>query len=425
MDNIQSRIDIVKPDISEWLQQDVIDYFRQKSGYDNVPDVMIRDIFKLYLNPQKEIQYDCNELMYWWHGMLQNVNNYLLKTITVNRTGYSFIAAKHIVKLLRNEIENNEDFKNFLQNGNQNDQQSSQNQGEGDGDGQDKQDQSQNQNNGSGDSSQPDFNKINDSLQNNMESTVKEATEEIDEKQKAEDFLGESGAGKSPSDIELLNERVEIIKDVVLSKREVGKMIKKSIKGFKKGFGVRTIVKEESLFDADEVSDLLDEHLLFNEILAMDVAVRTNEEQQQTAFDLYIDISSSMRMMMKVNGKSLQRIQLATALAAKMNVMGCLGDVYLFNNGISKVEKDAIWRLNPSGGTSIERCILNVKRTKRPSVILTDGDDRFQSYCENAMIMTIGVKEGRASRQGQAAVKMIKEGKYIQYNGTNLVKPKV
>lgn len=405
MQDLKAKIDIVKPELDEYMAEDIINYFRKKSGYDNVPDYMIRDIFKIYYNPQEQINYECHELMYWWHGMLQNVNNYLLKTVTENKPGYSFIAAKHIVKLLRDEIEKDESLKNHCQNPN----------GGGDGDQEPGQD-------GQGNGSQPDLDQINQNIQDQMDQAAKNASDEIDKKKEAEDAMGGGNlAGKGPSEIELVEERMEIIKDVVLNPREVGKLIKRSIKGFKKGFGTKTIHTEESLFEADVIEDLMDQHYLFSELLAMDVSVR-DQKSQMVAFDLFIDVSSSMNSSLNVYGKSIGRLQMAIALAARMSNMGCLGEVYAFNNSVRKVGEDAIWNLRPSGGTDIEKCMQMIKKSKRPSVILTDGDDSFRTYTDCAFIMTIAVTNRNLS--GDAVEKMVRNKKYIMYDGKKLVTPK-
>ena len=399
----KSEIDIVRPELEQWMADDMIDFFRKDEGFNNVPDFMIRDVFKIYFNPQEEINYQCNELMYWWHEMLQNTNNYLLKATTVNKPGYSFIATKHIINLLREEIEKDEDLKNKANDPN----------GAGDP-------------NGPGGGSQPDLDKINQNIQDKMEQASKDASDEIQDKEDAQEAMGGGDlAGKGPCDIEKLEERMEMIKDVVLNKQEVGRLIKHSIKGFKKGFGTRCIVTEESLFEADVVDDLIDQHYLFDEILAMDVSVR-DYKTQMVAFDLFIDISGSMDQQLAVYGKSIKRINMAIALASRMNNMGCLGEVYAFNGSIHKLEDaDAIWNLNTSGGTDIEKCMQQIKKSGRPSVILTDGEDGFETYTDNAFIMSISTHSGSSYFNQPACSKMVKNKKYIQYNGKNLIVPKL
>ena len=392
-------LDIVKPEMDNWTATEIVKFFKDKKGYENVPDFMIRDVYKSYFNKDEEMRYQCSEHMFWWHEMLQNTNNYLLKTVTESKPGHSFIAMKHIIKLLRDEIEKDENLKNQANNGG--------------GDGND-------QGQGGG---QPDMSQANQNIKDNMEQAVKNASDEIEKKQEESDAVGGGDiAGKGVSEITEIEDRVEMIKDVMLSKKQVGTLINKSIKGFKKGFGSKTILTEESLFEADTIEDLIDEHYLFSELLAMDVSVR-DSKQQMTAFDLYIDVSGSMDGGMNIYGKNVNRLQMAIALAARMNMMGCLGEVYAFSDNIKKIGAENIWHLRTIGGTQTEKCMVKIKKNGRPSVILTDGCDHFHTYTENAFIMTIAVGVGNLHHE--CAVKMAQNGKYIQFDGKNLVKPNV
>ena len=64
-------------------------------------------------------------------------------------------------------------------------------------------------------------------------------------------------------------------------------------------------------------------------------------------------------------------------------------NIYAFNNNIKKIGAEGIWQLRTNGGTNIEKCLQRIKKNKRPSVILTDGEDNFDTYTENGFIMTI------------------------------------
>jgi hypothetical protein len=404
-ENTSKQFDIVHPEMEAWVANDIVRFFKEQEGYENVPDFMIRDVFKTYFNFHDETKYKCTEMMSWWYEMLQNCNNYLLKAVTQGKRAHSFIAMKHIIKLLRDEIEKNEDFKNQCNNPDG-----------GDGDG--------NSSGGGGGQQppQPDLNDVNQNIQNKMDQAAQDAADEIDDKtEKNEQTGGGDMAGKGASEVELIEERAQMIESVRLNKKQVGTLIKKSIKGFKKGFGSKTILTEESLFEADTIEDLIDEHYLFDEVLAFDVAVR-DSRQQMTAFDLYIDVSGSMNGGLNVNGKNVNRLQLAIAMAARMNQMGCLGEVYAFNNSVRKIGVNGIWHLRTGGGTTTENCLKRIKKNGRPSVILTDGCDSYETYTENAFIMTIAVGTGWSG--GEVYEKMVKSGRYIQYDGKNLIKPK-
>lgn len=388
-------LDIVHPPIDKWTEEDLIRYFRhpeREEEYKDVPDFMIRDIFKSYYNPSEEMRYKCDEHMYWWQEMLNNMGNYLLKTTTENKLGHSFIALKHIAKMLAKIIEQDEDLKNQLQD--------------------------------PGGNGQNDMSGANDRIKNSMGQAAQDASDEIEQKQQMDDQIGDGDlAGKGPSEMMQMEENAQMIESVMLNKKEVGKMINMSIKGFHKGFGTKSIVTEEGLFEADEIEDLLDEHYLFSDVLMMDVSVR-DMQSQMTAFDLYIDISGSMSGQMTIDGKSVNRLEMAMALACRMRQMGCLGDVYKFNGSIAPMNQEDIFKLKTSGGTDIEKCMKAISKSQRPTVILTDGEDNFHTFTKYAFIISIvGCSEYRIKDEN--VQRMIRAKKYLAYGNNKLYVPKL
>lgn len=405
-ENKSKAFDIVHPDLDKFTADSLVNYFKKnQTGFDNVPDFMIRDVFKSYMNPYENMKYKCSEFMYWWHEMLQNTNNYLLKTITQNKPGYSFIATKHIIELLKEEIENNEDLKNHCN------------------DLQNNEDNENNENNSS--KSNPDFSDVNKNIQDKIKESVKKASKEIKEKEEESDIIGDGQlAGKGVDEILLQEERIEMIQQVKINKKEIGRLINHSIKSFKKGFGSKTILSEESLFEADVIEDLINEHYLFSELLSEDVSVMDKRELM-TSFDLYIDVSGSMSSNMNVYNKNVSRIEMAIALTCRMRKLKCLGNIYAFNSNIKSIDEEDIWHLSPSGGTNIEKCMIKIKKENRPSVILTDGEDDFNTYTDNAFIMAIAPIHNQNYFRKKSVLKMVKNQKFIQYNGEKLIRPSI
>ena len=86
---------------------------------------------------------------------------------------------------------------------------------------------------------------------------------------------------------------------------------------------------------------------------------------------------------------------------------------------------DRVWHLRPNGGTDIEKCMQLIKQNKRPSVILTDGEDGFNTYTDNAFIMSIDPGNNSNYFNQPACKKMVQNRKYIQYNGKKLITPKL
>jgi len=389
-------LEIIKPDVPYDLAQELISYFRENETmakqYESVPDFMIRDIFNSYVTSYEDMKYDGGEQMNWWFDMLQTMNNYLLKTVTQNKIGYSFITLKHIMKLLAKVLDE-EDQDNDCQ----------------DGKGPQQKGQSQS---------------IHDKLRNGMDQAVQEANQEITEKQASDDLLGGNSAGKTPIEMSENDEKIEKLKDVILNKKMISQFIKRSIKGFKTGFGVKHIVTEEDLFDSEEMDDLLDEHYLANAALYEDIAVR-DIKNQMTAFDLYIDVSGSMSSGIYFkDGSSVNRLNMAMALALKMNQMKCLGNIYAFDTRIDKISNEQLFTMRPRGGTNIEMVMQKITKTKRASVILTDGEDQFTTYTPDAFIMSI-IEPGSYMLEHDNIIKMVKAKKYIVYKDNKLIIPKL
>jgi len=394
-------LEIIKPELPFEVRSELVNHFRTEANqieqYNDIPDFIIGDIFNSYNTPYEEMKYELDDTQYWWYDMLQGLNSYLLKTVTQNKGGYSFIALKHAMKLLAKIIqeEQNESDPTSLDGSGKNPSQSQQN-------------------------------RINDKIKDGMQQLMEDTSKEIQKVQDIEEMIGDGGgaASKGPSELKELENKADYLKNVILNKKSVSRFITKSIKGFKRGFGVKTIVTEEDLFDSSNIEEILDEHYLFNEFLFADIAVR-DTTAQMTAFDLYIDISGSMSSSIQLkDGALVQRLKLAVSLALKMNQMKCLGQIYKFNTLIFPIENEDLWKLHTSGGTHIENVMQMIKKTGRPSVILTDGEDTFWTYSENAFLMSI-INPHEYRLNDDLTKRMIKAKKYIIYKDGDLIIPKL
>ena len=54
---------------------------------------------------QKGKDYDIQPDKYWWHSLLQKVDNHLLQFATNGKTGFSYAAASHVVEII-NKLSN-------------------------------------------------------------------------------------------------------------------------------------------------------------------------------------------------------------------------------------------------------------------------------------------------------------------------------
>jgi len=394
----KTMLEIIKPELPENLKTTIIDYFRGniegtkqnllKNKFANVPNFMIKDLFNSYLTKETDLRYMSGESMHWWYSMIKQMNNYLLKIVTQDKPGYSFIALKHVMELLAEimDEENKEDSR------------------------------------GEGDKPKKDHS---DKIQKAMKQITKNIAADIEKQKDASDMTGTSNPGKEPSDIIRSESRMKLMNDVILSKKTVSKFIDKSIKSFKTGFSTKTTNIEEDLIDSEVQDDILDEYLLSNNMMIPDITVR-DKKPRAMLFDLYIDVSGSMKSRIYINNKSVTRINLAQTLGIKMKKMNCLNNLYAFSSHIMSFEKDhdAIWNLKAQGGTNIDRVIQNVRNTKRPSIILTDGDDRIGVYDKNVFLMSI-VEESSHRHTTEIARKMIKQKKYLTYQDGKLIVPKL
>ena len=388
-----SRLDIIHPDMPDDIMDDIINFFRKgsngedKEAYKDVSDFMIRDVFKQYYNRTEDIHYEMDESQHWWHEVLTLMNNYLLKVITEERFMNSFVAAKHAIKALRNEIKKEKEKDESGGGGVP-------------GDGKDNRNAP---NSGPGGNTGQDFK---EGLQEGLNQAARDTMAEIKERENIDEQfgMGDGGnsAGKGPSevpeDIQDLRDRLAMFEDVILNKNEVSKFVKKSVASVKAGIGGKPMYVEDSLLDADEISDLLNEEYLVDLALIPDITVL--ETRYSLKYDLYVDVSGSMNSSCKLsNDKSVNRLNLAAILAVKMEQMGLLADFYKFNTKIMPLkDKKRILNMSVSGGTNIEMCVQAAKKKGRPSVILTDGCDQIDTYSD--MVYVIALDVGYISPHG-------------------------
>ncbi|HEY0751350.1 MAG TPA: hypothetical protein VGD26_09345, partial [Chitinophagaceae bacterium] len=153
---------------------------------------------------------------------------------------------------------------------------------------------------------------------------------------------------------------------------------------------------EVDLLDAQEVVDIegLEYiHPIFQKTMIPELS--TSDRKYYGKFDLYIDHSGSMSSScgLRTSHGDVSRTLLAKAIALRMRRMGILNDLYLFDDNVTKIKNTEvnILLIGSGGGTRINRVLEHCEKSKRNSVILTDGDDYIGTYLHNAYFVGVSV----------------------------------
>lgn len=374
-------------------------------------DMMKIDLYKNFYN--KEIEFDVDNKNSWWFNTLSNIDNYMIKMITNGSQVNSKIVSE---KLHASTLKSLYEYAKYIYEttGQMPDlKEELSNQG-GDGNGGEGEEESEGQSKGNGkpNSSIPD--KLSDIMNNNNSQAMDEAMKEINEMNDIMSSLGVDPGKASSEDIENIKSIVRELDGVRINKSDIEKFVKSSIKSFNDSFRGKKEVLEENFFEAEDIEDFSDFHLLSNECLFDDMSVTNSKYSMK--YDIYIDCSGSMGGSVKYGEGEMSRIVLAKILAYKMDKMNLLGDIYGFETHVYKVS-NIMNEISANGGTHIDSCIKNISLTNRPSIILSDGDDSIKLFDPNAFLFTIC-----SSCRGEGLAQMIKQDRAIHYQNGNFYK---
>lgn len=363
------------------------DMFRNRKSV--VKNYMVNDIYSMYYSNDYDIK-DLNTYQRkQWFGALSQLNNYALKVISQNNSVYSGIVTYHIIKNILMSKDRNDavegggfgprinDFLNDLGNGSFQPQDAN------------------------GKALDPNSN---NSMQEALDDAIKETSDEIRDRDKMDKIFGKSrGVGDERA-------RSEVEKLITMNRIDV-KVLSKFINGIIKNTkkhtgGAKPRYKEESVLEADEIEELLDLELVPFPALIEDISVHDIEYSQK--FDVYVDFSGSMGSMVQIKATTkddqtceIQTSSLAKLIYYKMYCMNIIHKVYGFNSHPYELTHDDFMREEPSGGTTIENVIQQVEhKTKIPSLIISDLEDRIYTHSKNVFILGI---EGTVSNHSDQA----------------------
>jgi hypothetical protein len=417
---------ILDPPIRSYLSAKVLRIVKKSiKGECLMQDKHILDIFKYFYKAYSHTV-SITPDDYHWHYLLSKMDNWLLKTITDSRVLYSLLTTIAICKKFNNilqkfqsdvqgisyalrecvkeegvweAVKDSFDGKSFMPyycGGNDED----------DG----------------GEKLKKLTLDLKDKLQKGIQSGIRQAKKDIDNYR---EFMGKT-AGDNSQELDYLDIYLdpEIVKAVSVSGKSINKFVDKVIDSSTESLGGVPKSYQESIFEAEEITDIEGIENLIHPALYNDLFVKTTKYHMN--FDVYLDDSGSMNGNCLIgNGKSIKQRLLVRFIALKLQKLGMLRDVYLFDSGIKKINFTELLSARLGGGTDFTQLIVNIKKTGRPGIILTDGSANMNQHSEKAYMINISSYHGqRVWDLNNAIAKMVKKGKYVYWDNGNFYKAK-
>ncbi len=344
---------------------------------------------------KKDKKYEITPDKYWWHHLLSKVDNHLLQYATNDKAGYSYLAASKTMGILDKLYKKyGDDLKDKLQQMN---------------------DDIQNGN----DPSDKDFEKDMNSAANTAKNQIKKDIE------KADKTGMEAGKGNTKEDLDMMDLMMDsrLQKLVSVKGSNIKDFLKATIDKATECVGGKATIIEESLFDAEDIEDLVNIENFAHVALFNDLVTKT--KKYTTSFDVYIDDSGSMGQYANMGDDGDSRVtyrNLARMVAFKLEQMNILRDCYLFSNygNMPKIDKKHLFAAQIGGGTDIAQCIKNSKKVNRPAIIITDGWDNIDmenDYHKDCFILCVGMDSMPKSFERFAKNKQIifyQNGKFLK-----------
>ena len=343
---------------------------------------------------KKDKKYEITPDKYWWHHLLSKVDNHLLQYATNDKAGYSYLAASKTMGILDKLYKKyGDDLKDKLQQMN---------------------DDIQNGN----DPSDKDFEKDMNSAANTAKNQIKKDIE------KADKTGMDAGKGNTKEDLDMMDLMMDprLQKLVSVKGSNIQDFLKATIDKATECVGGKATIIEESIFDSEDIEDLVNIENFAHVALFNDLVTKT--KKYTTSFDVYIDDSGSMSCYAEMGdySRSVKYRDLARMVAFKLEQMNILRDCYLFSNqgNMPKIDKKHLFSAEIGGGTDIAQCIKNSKKVNRPAIIITDGWDSIDmenDYHKDCFILCVGMDSMSKSFERFAKNKQIifyQNGKFLK-----------
>jgi hypothetical protein len=330
---------------------------------DNDPQGLVLDAFKHWYKTDKEISVTPEK--YWWHHLLSKLDNHLLRRVTNDKIGYSYLAANATLKILEKLYKKyGDDLKDKL----------------------DKlSDELCNGSCPSDEELQGDIQRAANSAQNSLKKDI-------------EGLENSKMAGKcnDPANLQMITLATDprLKKLTNIKGNDLDKFLKTTIDRATSTVSGKYSTREESIFDTDDIEDLINIEAFAHVALVMDAMVK--EKQYHLSFDVYIDDSGSMDSHCRLGGNvSVTYRDLSRMVAFKLHQLGILRDVYLFahENTITLIKPEHLFSAHIGGGTDIQQCIDLARSNRRPAILITDGWDRIkegkEGYFQDMFILIL------------------------------------
>lgn len=267
---------------------------------------------------------------------------------------------------------------------------------------------------------------------NMMEKAIEQATDlckEMDKhmdteiQEKMFDQVTEGGGNEaaklSPQYIKMVATRLSKVKMSLTSlKEKIKKLLDKSVSYF----SANDKTTFEDLLNSENVAGLEDYELLhpkLRKIFIEDIMIK--DVKKVGKIDIYIDISGSMIStcgVPDVDGHEISKIDFAKSFVLKLEEMGMLNDVYLFDNRVSRCKKDpvSISMIDANGGTTINNAVRSIERNGVNALVITDAEDHCSEYSDKAFF--IGVEGARFNHFHKNVIKQYSDkGQVIIFDG--------
>lgn len=267
--------------------------------------------------------------------------------------------------------------------------------------------------------------KILDDTSQDLDKAIDKATKKMED---LKESLGEKAmkdlSEKDPEFLDNVDKLKDALRKVKVSKDSIKNVLVKILNESQNYFSAKYTVKEESIFESDELDDIESLELLHPVFKMAEMMEVVNLSRiYEGKIDLYLDCSGSMGAHENFDGQSIRMIDLVKGIAIILFRMDMLDKLYFFDTELTEIKninEFTILGFNKSGGTDFDKVVKQVASNGRNSVVITDGEDGCTNYIKN--IFWVGVGGTRFdSRWGSgAAFPTYKSlGQCVTYNSRN------